>query len=146
MKHILLAEDNSGDVILVQEALAAHHIENTLHVVTDGQKALDFVATMGEAQSAPCPDLMLLDMNLPKADGVAVLAAFREHKPCAHTPVIIVSSSDSPKDRSRVAVLGVNHYFRKPPDFDEFMKLGQVVKELLEGAAADVNTGLTPAL
>jgi len=141
MKHILLAEDNVGDVMLVQEALAAHHVESTLHVVTDGQKALDFVATMGKAQSAPCPDLMLLDMNLPKADGATVLAAFREHKACAHTPVIVVSSSDSPKDRSRVAVLGVSHYFRKPPDFDEFMKLGKVVKEVLEGEAADMDHG-----
>jgi CheY-like chemotaxis protein len=139
MKHILLAEDNMGDVNLVKEALAVYHIENILHVVTDGQEALEFVAGMGEAQSAPCPDVMLLDMNLPKADGFAVLAAFREHKACARTPVIIVSSSNSPKDRSRVAALGVNHYFRKPPDFDEFMKLGEMVKEVLEGAPAGSN-------
>jgi len=137
MKHILLAEDNVGDVMLVQEALAAHHVENTLHVVTDGQQALDFVARLGEAQNRPYPDLVLLDMNLPKADGATVLAAFREHKDCTSTPVIIVSSSDSPKDQSRVAALGVNHYFRKPPDFDEFMKLGSVVKEVLERGAAD---------
>ena len=140
MKHILLAEDNIGDVILVQEALAAHHVENTLHVVTDGQKALDFVATMGEAHNAPCPDLMLLDINLPKADGITVLAAFREHKACTTTPVIIVSSSNSLKDRSRVAALSVEHYFPKPPDFDEFMKLGKVVKEVLEGNEADQGT------
>jgi CheY-like chemotaxis protein len=137
MKHILLAEDNIGDVILVREALAAHHVENTLHVVADGQEALEFVAAMGEAQSPPCPDLMLLDMNLPKADGAAVLAAFREHKACCRIPVIIVSSSNSTKDRSRVAALGVDHYFRKPYDFDEFMKLGKVVKEVL--AARDVS-------
>jgi CheY-like chemotaxis protein len=136
MKHILLAEDNVGDVMLVQEALAAHHVENTLHVVTDGQEALDFVASMGEEQSAPCPDLVLLDMNLPKADGATVLAAFREHKACTNTPVIIVSSSNSSKDRNRVAALGVNHYFQKPPDFDEFMKLGKVVKEVFESDAA----------
>jgi CheY-like chemotaxis protein len=141
MKHILLAEDNIGDVMLVQEALAAHQVENTLHVVTDGQEALDYFAAMGEAQNAPCPDLMLLDMNLPKADGAAVLAAFREHGACAATPVIIVSSSNSPKDRNRVAALGVNHYFRKPPDLDEFMKLGRVVKEVLEGNTAGSKTG-----
>jgi CheY-like chemotaxis protein len=141
MNHILLAEDNVGDVILVREALAAHNVENILHVVTDGQSALDFVATMGELQSAPCPDLMLLDMNLPKADGAAVLAAFRGHRACARTPVIIVSSSNSPKDRSRVAALGVNHYFRKPPDFDEYMKLGKVVKEVLEGKPAASDDG-----
>jgi CheY-like chemotaxis protein len=134
MTHILLAEDNIGDVMLVREALTASHVESTLHVVKDGQEALDFVARMGvEAESVPCPDLMLLDMNLPKADGVTVLAAFRGHKNCAATPVIIVSSSNNPKDRSRVAALGVAYYFRKPPDFDEFMKLGEVVREVLEG-------------
>ena len=80
MIHILLAEDNIGDVMLVKEALAVHHIEGELHVVEDGQKALDFVATMGGPGCSPCPDLMLLDMNLPKADGTAVLAAFRKHR------------------------------------------------------------------
>lgn len=61
MKYILLAEDNVGDVMLVQEALAAHHVENMLHVVKDGQEALDFVSAMGEGPDVPCPDLMLLD-------------------------------------------------------------------------------------
>jgi two-component system, chemotaxis family, response regulator Rcp1 len=140
MKHILLAADNVGDVMLVQEALAAHHVENMLHVVKDGQEALDFVSAMGEGPGVYCPDLMLLDMNLSKADGVVVLAAFREHKACTATPVIIASSSNSPKDRSRAAALGVNHYFRKPPDFDEFMKLGKVVKEVLEANGAGQDT------
>jgi two-component system, chemotaxis family, response regulator Rcp1 len=135
MIHILLAEDNIGDVMLVQEALTAHRIEGTLHVVKDGQEALDFVARMGKPESVPCPDLMLLDMNLPKADGATVLAAFREHKASAATPVIVVTSSNNPKDRSRVAALGVTHYFRKPPDFDEFMKLGEVVRDVLQGIA-----------
>jgi len=139
MTHILLAEDNFGDVMLVREALAAHRVENTLYVVKDGQEALDFVAAMGESGetgNTPCPDLMLLDMNLPKADGEAVLAAFRRHAACAATPVIIVSSSNNPRDRNRVAALGVTHYFRKPADFDEFMKLGEMVKRVLEGDQA----------
>lgn len=143
MKHILLAEDNVGDVMLVKEALAAYHVENTLHVVSDGQKALEFVAAMGEPQGAPCPDLMLLDINLPKADGITVLAAFREHRACTHTPVIVVTSSNSPKDRARVAALGVHHYFRKPPDFDEFMKLGKVIKAVFEGDSPGSNTNST---
>lgn len=134
MRHILLAEDNIADVMLVREALTAHHVESTLHVVKDGQEALDFVATMGETGSAPCPDLMLLDLNLPMADGATVLTAFREHKACAATPVIIVSSSNSPKDRTRMAVLGVTDYFRKPSDFDEFMKLGEMVRRVLDSA------------
>jgi len=132
MRHILLAEDNIADVMLVREALTAHHVESTLHVVKDGEEALDFVATMGETGSAPCPDLVLLDMNLPKADGATVLAALREHRACAATPVIVVSSSNSPKDRSQMTALGVTHYFRKPPDFDEFMKLGEVVRRVLD--------------
>jgi DNA-binding response OmpR family regulator len=132
MIHILLAEDNIGDVMLVKEALAAHHIESELHVVEDGQKALDFVATMGEPECSPCPDLMLLDMNLPKADGATVLAAFRKHHACNLTPVIIVTSSDTAKDRQNVSTLGISHYFRKPSDFDEFMELGAIIREVLE--------------
>jgi chemotaxis family two-component system response regulator Rcp1 len=130
--HILLAEDNPGDVLLVQESLGAHHIEHQLHVVSDGEQALTFVARMGEPGASPCPDIFLLDLNLPKADGPTVLKEFRKRHDCARTPVIIVTSSDRPKERAQVTALGISHYFHKPSNLVEFMELGAVVKAVVE--------------
>jgi CheY-like chemotaxis protein len=134
--NILVAEDNHADIILFQEALQHHHIEHQLRVVSDGQSALQFVAQMGTSPEIPCPDLMLLDLNLPKVDGPNILQEFRKHPACTHTPVIVVTSSDSEKDRARVAEFQATRYFRKPSDFDAFMELGRIVKELFDGQAA----------
>lgn len=136
MLRILLAEDNHGDTLLVREALEEHCVEHQLHVVEDGQLALDYIRRMGKAQEEPCPDVMLLDLNLPKADGPAVLSELRKHPECIHTPVIVVTSSDSPKDRTRVAELGISYYFRKPSDFTSYMQLGAIIKDVLRGHTA----------
>lgn len=124
MLHILLAEDNFGDVLLVRQALTEHRIHHELHVVKDGDEALQFLDRMGETGEPPCPDVLLLDLNLPKVDGPQVLQAFRKHPACAKTPVVVVTSSDAPADRKRAAALGATAYFRKPYDLSEFMKLG----------------------
>lgn len=137
--HILLAEDNAGDIYLVQQALQEYGILHELHIVRDGAEALDFIAGMGKAGLAPCPDVVLLDLNLPKADGADVLSEFRKHPECAATPVIVVSSSDARKDRVRMAELGVAHYFRKPSDFDAFLKLGAIVRDIVEAPVAARN-------
>ena|SRR5579871_598333 len=134
--NILAAEDNRADVILFREALQHHHIEHQLHVVSDGQAALRFIREMGTSPDMPCPDLMFLDLNLPKVDGPTVLQEFRKHPECAHTPVIVVTSSDAAKDRAKVAEYRVTRYFRKPSDFDEFMDLGRIVRELFDAEAA----------
>jgi CheY-like chemotaxis protein len=137
--RILLAEDNAGDVLLVREALAKYEIPHELHVVRDGGEALAFVARIGEDSednTTPCPELLLLDLNLPKADGPTVLAAFRRHPLCAHTPVIAISSSDAVTDRERLARLGVSRYFRKPMELDKFLELGAVIRELMGEAGA----------
>jgi two-component system, chemotaxis family, response regulator Rcp1 len=131
--HILVAEDNHADVILYQEALEYHKIKHQLHVVSDGEAALDLVARMGTSENMPCPDLMLLDLNLPKADGALILKEFRKHPQCERTPVIVVTSSDAQKDRAEVAAFEVTRYFRKPSDFDAFMELGAIVREVVEG-------------
>ncbi len=130
--QILLAEDNIGDVILVRQALDQYQIAHELHVVRDGAEALKFVTRMGQPGHEPCPDLMLLDLNLPKADGPEVLTEFRKHPDCAATPVIVVSSSGAPTDRGRMASLGIARYFRKPTDLDAFMYLGAIVREVVE--------------
>ena len=132
MLQILLAEDNESDVFLVERALAEHAIVHELHVVEDGNEALSFVADMGNGDGPPCPDILLLDLNMPKVDGPQVLEQFRKHPACAQTPVIIVTSSDAPNDRERVNALGANAYFRKPSDLHEFMALGALVKELAQ--------------
>jgi CheY-like chemotaxis protein len=135
MLQILLAEDNQGDVLLVQQALEEHHIPHELHVVADGEEALRFVAHMGKTGEAPCPDVLLLDLNLPKTDGPQVLNEFRRHPECAHVPVIVVTSSDLPKDRAHIDALGVSCYFRKPTDLDAFLQLGAIVRKVVAGKA-----------
>jgi two-component system, chemotaxis family, response regulator Rcp1 len=133
---ILLAEDNPGDVYLVQKALQQHHILHRLYVVHDGAEAMAWVALIGEPGGTPRPDLLLLDLNLPKFDGRQILSEFRKHPGCAQSPVIAVTSSDAPKDRARMAELGVARYFRKPLEFDAFLQLGAVVREVVAEAAA----------
>ena len=131
MLQILLAEDNLGDVIIVQEALQEHEIECDLHVVRDGSEAIEFVNRIGQAHGTPCPNLLLLDMNLPKVDGPQILSLLRNHPPCRYIPVIVVSSSDSEKDRAKMAELGISYYFRKPLDYSAFLELGAIVRRIL---------------
>jgi CheY-like chemotaxis protein len=125
-----LAEDNPGDVQLVQEALREHHLEFDLVVCSDGARALSYLENVASDAGVHCPDVFLLDLNLPKASGHQILEKFRTQFKCSDTPVIVVTSSDAPRDRERAAQLGAAHYFRKPTDFEEFMKLGAVIKSL----------------
>jgi CheY-like chemotaxis protein len=127
---VLLAEDNRGDVFLVRAALKEHHIDHELMVVADGARAINYIERIG-APDAPCPDVFLLDLNLPKADGHQVLEHFRAHPMCQTTPVIVVTSSDTPSDRQRAQHLGAARYFRKPSEIDEFLQLGAVIKEVV---------------
>ena len=136
MLQIFLVEDNLGDIYLVQQALEEHRIDHELHVVQDGADALRFIAQMGKPGEPPCPDVMLLDLNLPKVKGSEVLSEFRQHPECALTPVIVVSSSDAERDRARMAEFGIAHYFRKPSDFDAFMQLGAVIQKVIAEKAA----------
>lgn len=131
--HVLLIEDNRADVLLITEALAEHAIPHQLHLAADGAEAIDFVARMGKPGEAPCPDILLLDLNLPKVDGADVLQEFRRHPQGVRTPVIVVSSSDAPRDRQNVGALGIAHYFKKPTDLEAFLRLGAIVKELVDG-------------
>ena len=130
MLKILLIEDNPGDVLLVQRALEEHHIPNQLKVIADGEQALRFVNDMGKHGEPPCPDVLVLDLNLPKADGLQVLRRFRSNDDCQTTPVIVVSSSDAPNDRESCAALGIDHYFRKPVDLNSYLLLGAIIKSV----------------
>ncbi|MDQ2841473.1 MAG: response regulator [Acidobacteriota bacterium] len=133
--NILLAEDNQGDVLLVRQSLNEHLIEHKLHVVKDGAEAVEFVSRIGNGD-VPCPDLFLLDLNLPKVNGPEVLIEIRKHPQCTSKPIVIVTSSGTAKDRNRMSRLGISCYFQKPSDLDEFMALGAIVRRLAEADQA----------
>ncbi len=133
--RILVAEDNRADVVLVRLALDSRDLNYTLNHVQDGEQAID-VVHQAATGAAPVPDLILLDINLPKREGDEVLAEIRKQGAFANVPVVIFTSSDSPRDIERTTALGATRYFRKPSDFDQFMTLGAIVEELLHGGGA----------
>jgi two-component system, chemotaxis family, response regulator Rcp1 len=128
-------EDNRSDVFLIRTALASANLEVALHVFPDGEKATRFFEDVDADDSIPCPALVILDINLPKKHGGEVLQQMRKSRRCSEARVVVVTSSDSAVDRSRMANLGIDGYFRKPSDFEEFMKLGEVVRALLRSVS-----------
>jgi DNA-binding response OmpR family regulator len=132
--RILLVEDNHGDVVLVREALKEHQVEHELTVVRDGLHAERYFERIGD--DSPCPDILLLDLNLPHRDGFELFQLFRAHPLCRETPVIITTSSDAEGDRQRAIELGATRYFCKPSDVDEFIQLGAIVREVAAGKTA----------
>lgn len=131
-----MVEDSKADVFLIREALARAQVNAELHFVSDGDAATQFFDSADADANAPCPALVLLDLNLPKKNGDDVLRHLRNSKRCSAAAVLIVSSSDAARDREAVAELGVNAYFRKPSDYYEFMKLGELVKRILKPETA----------
>lgn len=129
--EIVLVEDAEPDVFLVREALELSGLDFSLRVFDDGEKAADFIEEVDRDEAAPRPQLLLLDLNLPKKTGAEVLERVRKSPRCGRLPVIVLTSSDSPKDREQTTRLGATHYFRKPSRLAEFMKLGDVVRDLL---------------
>lgn len=129
--RILLVEDNAGDVYLFRKALREAQVAFDSTVLDDGAQALAFVRGEGTYADIPVPDLVLLDLNLPKNEGVQVLAAIRQSQRLAAVPVIVTSSSHSLRDQEETARLGIECYLRKPPDIEEFMRIGTILKEVL---------------
>ena len=130
--RIFLAEDNPGDVMLIREALREHQIEHELLHVSDGSAAKAYLESLGNLPAEERPDLLLFDLNLPKCDGDQLLALFRADRRFADTPVIIVTSSNAPRDRERAVELGASRYFRKPSDLNEYLQLGVIVRDVIE--------------
>jgi CheY-like chemotaxis protein len=128
--QIFLAEDNPADVRLIREALKLHEVDFDLHVFEDGEKAISFVSSLANT-SEICPDLILLDLNLPKTDGRDILKRIRQIGRTRTVPVVVLSSSESPRDRAEAAKLGADRYVRKPSTLDEFLAIGALVKELV---------------
>jgi two-component system, chemotaxis family, response regulator Rcp1 len=128
---ILVVEDNKGDVFLIREAIRAAELDAELYIVQDGERALRFIEQVDANESLACPRLVIMDINLPKKQGGEVLEQMRKSRRCADAVTIVVTSSDSDKDREAMAKLGAREYFRKPSQYDDFMKLGDVIKRLL---------------
>jgi len=121
--EVLLAEDNPGDVMLTKKALEQGKIANNLHVVTDGVEALQFLRQDGEYADEPRPDLVLLDLNMPRKDGQDVLEELQEEPDLRRIPVVVLTSSESEEDIAKSYELNANAYLTKPVDFDGFIEI-----------------------
>ena len=130
--RILVVEDNPGDVALLRWALEAANIDFELTVIEDGAEALMLAQRRGKYAGAEAPDLVILDLNLPRNDGIEVLQAMRGSELFADVTVAILSSSISPRERERLDEFGVDRYIAKPADLDEFRQIGYAVRDLIE--------------
>ena len=132
---ILLVEDNPGDARLVQEAFATSTFETAFHTVTDGNEAIDFLTTSTASSDVPFPDLLLLDLNLPRMDGFEVLETVRDHSDVSSLPIIVLTSSAAEEDILTSYELAANAYLTKPATPDEFDSLVSAVESFWFDAA-----------
>jgi DNA-binding response OmpR family regulator len=129
---VFLAEDNPGDVELLRLALEENQVACELFVACDGETALAFIDEIG-AESMVCPALAILDFNLPKRNGREVLQHIRDCPACDNIPVVILSSSGSPKHMAETAELGAIEYIRKPTSLEGFLQIGGMLKRFIVG-------------
>jgi CheY-like chemotaxis protein len=128
MPGILLAEDNPADVYLIREALKEHGVDCAIQTASDGREVLTLIDSAGPAWH---PDLIILDLNLPRHDGIELLRKLRSTAELSRVPVVVLTSSDSPRDRATATELGATRYLSKPSNLEHFLELGAVFKELL---------------
>lgn len=128
-RDILLVEDNEGDVRLTQEALKGHLLNIRLHVVNDGVEALAFLRHTEKYADAVRPDIILLDLNLPKLDGRAVIAEIKKDPVLMSIPVIVLTTSNSPMDIKRCYDQHANCYVTKPHDLKEFFRVIRALED-----------------
>ena len=117
---VLLVEDDPGDILIIREALETYEIHNILHVARDGQEGLDYLYQRGSHKGAPRPDLILLDLNLPKYDGRQLLERIKSDPDLCHIPIVVVSTSAAEDDVLRSYRLHANAYVTKPVGFEQF--------------------------
>jgi two-component system response regulator len=126
---VLLVEDDPGDVLMTREAFADYKVHNNLFVVTDGVEAMAFLHKEGKYTSATTPDLILLDLNLPKMDGREVLAAVKADPQLRSIPVVVLTTSEAEEDVIRSYALHANAYVTKPVDFERFVSVVQQIDD-----------------
>lgn len=125
--EILLVEDNPADVRLTREALHEGKVRNSLSVASDGVEALEFLRRQGRHADAPTPDLILLDLNLPRKDGREVLEEIKADPALRHIPIVVLTSSQAEQDILRAYDLHANCYVTKPVDLDQFIHVVQSI-------------------
>jgi CheY-like chemotaxis protein len=119
---VLLVEDDEGDALMTREAFEFYKIRNTLHVVTDGEQALQFMHRRGRFADAPRPGLILLDVNLPRVSGLEVLAELKQDPDLRVIPIVMLTTSQAEEDILRSYKLHANAYVSKPVDFEHFIE------------------------
>ena len=139
MSRILLAEDNPADVYLIRVALEEHGIDLPLEVAADGKEVLQIIERESRAESTDL-SLIILDLNLPRHDGIEIMERLLETGRLAQVPVVVLTSSDSPRDRSLAGNLGAARFLRKPSNLEQFLSLGAAFKEVLLQAKAHTNS------
>lgn len=133
--EVLLVEDDPGDVLMTTEALGASNLEHRLHVVDNGEDALGFVRRQGTYADAPRPDLVLLDLNLPRVNGGEVLAAIKGDAGLRQIPVIVLTTSDAERDVVSSYDRHANAYVTKPVDFEAFLAAVRSIDDFFLGTA-----------
>ncbi|ODS24364.1 response regulator [Candidatus Endobugula sertula] len=126
--EILMVEDNPADIELTREALSRGKLHNKLHITEDGEQALDFLHQRGQYKSAPRPDIVLLDLNLPKITGREILAAVKSDEGLASIPVIILSSSEDNQDIKASYALNANSFVTKPVRVEDFLSVVKTIE------------------
>jgi CheY-like chemotaxis protein len=126
---VLLVEDDPGDVVLIKEAFEFNKVRNALHVVNDGVEAIDFLHRRGAYADVPRPDLVLLDLNLPRKDGREVLEEVKADPDLRRIPVVVLTTSEAEEDILRSYDLHANAYVTKPVDFDRFIEVVRLIDD-----------------
>jgi CheY-like chemotaxis protein len=119
--EVLLVEDDPGDILMTREAFEDNKLSNKLHVVNDGEQAIAFLTRQGDFDDAPRPDLILLDLNLPRKDGREVLKEIKADEELRSIPVVVLTTSEAEEDILRSYNLHANAYVTKPVDFERFI-------------------------
>jgi len=127
--EVLLVEDDPGDVLMTREAFEDNKVRNSLHVVSDGVEAVAFLRREGEYANAPRPDLILLDLNLPRKDGREVLEEIKADEELRRIPVVVLTTSEAEEDVLRSYHLHANAYVTKPVDFEQFINVVRHIDE-----------------
>jgi len=126
---VLLVEDDPGDVVLIKEAFEFNKVHNALHVVSDGVQELDFLYRRNGHEGAPRPDLVLLDLNLPRKDGREVLEEVKADSDLRTIPIVVLTTSEAEEDILRSYDLHANAYVTKPVDFERFIEVVRLIDD-----------------
>lgn len=136
LRRIVLVEDNRTDVQLIAEALNTHGVAHELTVLENGDEAIKHFSGSGN----PNPDLIILDLHIPKQDGLEVLEKCRQTVGLGTVPVVVLTSSDSPSERQAAEKMGVRAFLQKPMTLDGFLAIGKRLKAVLESSGEDRNS------